>query len=85
MDISEKIDRMIAGLETKGLSAEYVVMGRNTCVRWLAEQAARGTDIAWRKARAFHFRHGSVPVVVCESEILEVLPNARYLLDDTLG
>ncbi len=81
MNISEKIDRMIARLEAKGMGAEYVVMGKATCVKWLVEQAARGTDMAWRPARVYHFSHGRVPVVVCESEILEVVPNARYMLD----
>jgi hypothetical protein len=82
MDISEKIDRMIAGLEAKGMGAEYVVMGKATCVKWLTEQAARGADMAWHRARVYHFSHGRIPVVVCESEILEVVPNARYLLNE---
>jgi hypothetical protein len=80
MTVREQIDSMIADLRRMNRRPEYVVMGRGICMQWLVEEATSGSGLALEKRANYSFKHRGVPVVVCESEILEVVPNARYML-----
>jgi hypothetical protein len=76
----QKIDGMIAELESAGLKPEYVVMGRNYCADWLKEMSRQGDFQMTPGARKYRFTYRNIPVVVCESGILEVVPNAKEML-----
>ena len=80
MTIVEEMNAMIEELREKGLKPEHIVMGKEICVRWLVE-SAQGTDFTFHKVKKYNFLFQKIPVVVCESPILEVLPNPKYLLD----
>lgn len=77
--ISREIDLMIHDLKSRKLKPEHIVMGKNICMRWLVE-STQGQDFVMKKASRYDFTHKGIPVIVCESEILEVLPNAKALL-----
>ncbi len=77
--ISEEIDAMICDLKSRKLKPEYIVMGKNICMRWLVE-TTQGQEFVMKKSTRYDFTHNGIPVVVCESEILEVLPNAKAVL-----
>lgn len=83
MTISEEIDIMIDDLKNRKVKPEYIIMGRNICTRWLVEMTS-GTDFELHTVKKYNFKHQGVPVIVCQSEILEVVPNARFLLDGTV-
>ncbi len=80
MKVTERIDRMIDELKRSGRKPESIIIGKNDCIAWLAEQAASGSKLTLLKARRYDFSHRGVPMVVSESDILEVVPNAKYLL-----
>ncbi|HOO73389.1 MAG TPA: hypothetical protein PK926_16635 [Spirochaetota bacterium] len=80
MKITAQIDRLISELKKQKLKPEYVIMGRNLATKWLIEMSREG-KIELHDAKKYTFNHKGIPVVVCESEILEVVPNARYLLE----
>ena len=77
--ISEEIDAMILDLKSRSLKPEYIVMGKNICMRWLVE-TTQGQEFVMKKTPRYNFTYDGIPVVVCESEILEVLPNAKAIL-----
>lgn len=77
--INEEIDAMIRDLKSRKLKPEYIIMGKNICMRWLVE-TTKGQEFVMKKAPRYDFTHNGIPVVVCESEILEVLPNAKAVL-----
>ncbi|MBN1532820.1 MAG: hypothetical protein JXA20_09175 [Spirochaetes bacterium] len=82
MGVREQIDSMMAEVRRMKRKPEYVIMGRGICMRWLVEEATSGSRLSLQKRGRYSFSYRGVPVVVCESEILEVVPNARYLLGD---
>ena len=76
--ISEELDQLIGELKKQKMKPEHIVMGKNLCMQWLVE-STQGTDFILRKAKKYDFTHQGIPIIVCESEILEVLPNAKDL------
>ena len=80
MKISARIDRLIEELEKRKQKPEHVIMGKKIATEWLIEMSRQGL-IELNAARKFRFSHRGVPVIVCESDILEVVPNARHLLE----
>ncbi len=82
MSVSKKIDLMIQELEKLAQKPEYIIMGKNFCMDWLREIARSGVDLQFRKSKKWNFKHRSIPVIVCESDILEVVPNSRFLLSE---
>jgi len=78
--ISEHIDLLIQDMKKRKQKPEYVIMGRNLCMKWLIEMTREGL-IELNDAKKYTFNHRGVPVIVCESEILEVVPNAKYLME----
>lgn len=80
MKVTETLDAMMAELKRAGRAPEHVVMGKNLCMQWLAEQAGSGSGLKLHGVRKFKFTHRGIPVVVCESDILEVVPNPKDML-----
>lgn len=79
--IIRSIDAMIAELLKKKQKAEYIIMGKNYFYQWIIEITREG-NLALEPAKKNHkYSHKSIPVIVCESNILEVVPNARYLVN----
>ncbi|PKL37179.1 MAG: hypothetical protein CVV44_16220 [Spirochaetae bacterium HGW-Spirochaetae-1] len=78
--ISEHIDLLIQDMKKRKQKPEYVIMGRNLCTEWLIEMSREGL-IELNDVKKYKFNHRGVPVIVCESEILEVAPNAKYLME----
>jgi len=79
MKITTQIDQLIEELKKRKQKPEHVVMGKNIATEWLIEMSRQGL-IELHEAKNYRFKHRGVPVIVCESEILEVVPNARHLL-----
>jgi hypothetical protein len=79
MNITKQLDARIAELEKRKQKPEYIIMGRNLATRWLIEVSRQGL-MELNDVKKYRFSHNGVPVIVCESEILEVVPNARHLL-----
>jgi len=71
---------MITGLKRRRTKPEYIIMGKNLCMSWLVEQSSQGKGLALKDPKKYAFRHRGIPVVVCESEILEVVPNPKHVL-----
>ncbi len=80
MTIVKEMDMMIKDLKKRKMKPESIIMGRNICITWLKELSRSG-DIEFHKANKYNFKHKGIPIVVCDSDILEVVPNAKYLLD----
>lgn len=81
MSIVRSIDAMITDLSKRKLKPEYVIMGKSYFYKWIIEITREG-KLTFETGKKNHkYSHGNIPVIVCESEILEVVPNAKYLLD----
>jgi hypothetical protein len=78
-NVNDEIDQMIDDLKRQKLKPEHIIMGKNICIRWLVE-STQGTEFILKKAKRYNFTHKGIPIIVCESEILEVLPNAKAVL-----
>jgi uncharacterized protein YgbK (DUF1537 family) len=78
-NINDEIDQMIEDLKRRKLKPEHIIMGKNICIRWLVE-STQGAEFIIKKAKRYDFTHKGIPIIVCESEILEVLPNAKAVL-----
>ena len=80
MEINEELNRIIDDMEKRKMRPEYIVMGRSRCIRWMVESVT-GDDFRLIKGnRPWKLRYRDIPVVVCESDILEVVPNPKVLL-----
>jgi hypothetical protein len=79
MSISLKLDAMINEMTAQKRKPEHIIMGREYCVRWLAELVRQG-DFDMGKTTKYTFKYRNIPVIVCTSEILEVVPNAKFIL-----
>lgn len=80
MSVCQKIDLMLDGMTAEHIKPEYIVMGREYCAEWLRELARQG-DIEMKPgAKKYKFSYRNIPVIVCYSGILEVVPNAKELL-----
>ncbi len=81
MKVTEYLDRMINDLEKSKTPAEYIIMGKKYFYEWIIELTRSG-DITFNKnKKKYKFTHREIKIVLCESEILEVVPNSKYLLD----
>lgn len=72
---------MISGLEKQKMKPEYVIMGRSYFYKWIVEITREGTLTLEPGKKVHEYRHRNIPVIVCESEILEVVPNVKYMLE----
>ena len=81
MSIVKQIDSMISELGRRKLKPEHVIMGRSYFYKWILEITREGSLALDPGKKPHKYSHRNIPVVVCESEILEVVPNARYMLE----
>ena len=71
---------MIAELAKAKTPAEYIIMGKKYFYEWMLELARSG-DITLEKDKPkYKFTHNGIKIILCESDMLEVVPNAKYLL-----
>lgn len=81
MSIVKEIDAMISELGKKKLKPEYVIMGRGFFYKWIVEVTREG-NISLNTGKKRHkYYHNNIPVIVCDSEILEVVPDPGYMLE----
>lgn len=81
MSVVRLIDSMMAELNGKKLKPEYVIMGKNYFYKWIIEITREG-NISFDPGKKSHkYSHKNIPVIVCQSDILEVVPNAKYMLE----
>ena len=81
MNVTKTIDKMISELEKSKTPAEYIIMGKEYFYEWIIELTRTG-DIALEPGKKkYRFTHKGIKIIVCESAILEVVPNSKYLLD----
>ncbi len=81
MKISQYLDKTISAMQKAGTPAEHIIMGKKYFYDWIIEQTRTGEISLNSGRKKYGFTHGKVKIIVCESEILEVVPNPRYLLE----
>ncbi|PKL17718.1 MAG: hypothetical protein CVV49_09520 [Spirochaetae bacterium HGW-Spirochaetae-5] len=81
MKIISYIDKMILELEKSGKPAEYIIMGKKFFYEWIIELTSTGDITLENNKKKYKFTHKGIKVIICESEILEVVPNSKYLMD----
>lgn len=81
MSVVRSVDAMINDLSKKKMKAEYVIMGKNYFYKWIIEITREGNLTIEPGKKNQKYTHKNIPVIVCESDILEVVPNARFMLD----
>ena len=74
------IEKMITELNKAKTPAEYIIMGKKYFYEWMIEQTRTG-DISLEKNKKYKFTHNGIKIILCESDILEVVPNPKYLLE----
>lgn len=72
---------MISELEKSKTPAEYIIMGKKYFYEWIIELTRTGDITLENNKKKYMFTHRGVKIVLCDSEILEVVPNSKYLLD----
>ncbi len=80
MKVAQNLDKMIAGLARSKTPAEYIIMGKKYFYDWIIEITRTG-DITLSDSRKHKYSHKGIKIIICESDILEVVPNAKYLLE----
>lgn len=81
MKITDYIDKVITELEKSGTPAEYIIMGKKYFYEWIIELTKTGEITLEPGKKKYKFSHNGIKIILCESEILEVVPNSKYLLD----
>ena len=74
------IDKMIAELEKNKTPAEYIVMGKRYFYEWMIEQTRTGDISLEKNKQKYKFTHNGIKIILCESDILEVVPNPKHIL-----
>jgi hypothetical protein len=80
MTVIKDLDRMIEALKEAGTPAEHIIMGKTCFQEWIRDMARTGEIVIDPAKKKYRFTHRNIPVIVCESDILEVVPNAKHLL-----
>jgi len=75
------IDKIIAELEKAKTPAEYIIMGKRYFYEWIIEQTRTGDISLDKKKQKYKFTHNGVKIILCESDILEVVPNPKHILN----
>ncbi len=81
MKIAGTIDKMMNELEKAGTPAEYIIMGKRYFYEWIIELTATGDITLEKNKKNYKFTHRGIKIILCESDMLEVVPNAKHLLD----
>jgi len=75
------IDKMIAELNKAKTPAEYIIMGKRYFYEWMIEQARTGDISLEKNKKKYKFTHNGIKIILCESDVLEVVPNPKYMLE----
>jgi hypothetical protein len=75
------IDKMIAELNKAKTPPEYIIMGKKYFYEWMIEQARTGDISLEKNKKKYKFTHNGIPIILCESEILEVVPNPKHIIE----
>lgn len=81
MKVTPYINKIITELEKAGTPAEYIIMGKKYFYEWIIELTRTGDIALAKNKKKYKFSHNGIKIIICESEILEVVPNSKYLLD----
>ena len=81
MKVIAFIDKIIIELENAGTPAEFIIMGKKYFYEWIIEMTRTGEIALEKNKKKYKFTHKGIKIIICESEILEVVPNSKYLLD----
>lgn len=81
MKVTAYIDKVINEMKKDGITPEYIIMGKKYFYDWIIELTRTGDISLEKNKKKYKFDHNGVKIIVCESEILEVVPNPKYLLD----
>jgi hypothetical protein len=82
MSVVRELDSMIYELERVNSPAEHIIMGKKYFYSWLTEISRQGEIGFDFKKKKYRFSHRNIPVIICESEILEAVPNAKKFLGE---
>ena len=80
MKITSAVDKMIDELEKNKTPGEYIIMGKSYFYDWIIELTRTGDITLEPNKKKYRFTHRGIKIIICESEILEVVPNSKYLL-----
>ena len=81
MKVTGAIDKMISELEKSKTPAEYIIMGKKYFYEWIIELTRTGDITLENNKKNYKFTHKGIKIILCESDILEVVPNAKHLLN----
>ena len=81
MKSTTHIDKMIAELEKAKTPAEHIIMGKKYFYEWMIEQSLTGDISLEKNKRKYKFTHNGIKIILCESDILEVVPNPKHILE----
>jgi len=81
MEVTKAIDMMVSELEKSGTPAEYIIMGKRYFFEWMIELTRSGDITLENNKKKYKFTHKGIKIILCESDILEVVPNAKHLLE----
>ncbi|MCL2156139.1 MAG: hypothetical protein FWH53_10780 [Leptospirales bacterium] len=75
------IEKMITELDKAKTPAEYIIMGKKYFYEWMIEQTRTGDISLEKNKKKYKFTHNGIKIILCESDILEVVPNPKYILE----
>jgi predicted transcriptional regulator len=81
MKVTSALDKMISEIEKSGIPAEHIIMGKNYFYEWIIELTRTGDITLEKNKKKYKFTHKGIKIIICESDILEVVPNPKHLLD----
>jgi len=81
MKVNSYLDKIIDDMQKAGTPAEYIIMGKKYFYEWIIELTRTGDIKLENNKKKYKFTHNGIKIILCESEILEVVPNSRCLLE----
>ncbi len=73
MKVSTEIDALILELTRKGMTPRYIVLGKNQYLQWMKEAELMNSEL--------ENQYMNCDVVICSSDILEVVPEPTEISD----
>jgi hypothetical protein len=80
MKTTSYIEKMIVELNKANTPAEYIIMGKVYFYEWMIEQTRTGDISLEKNKQKYKFTHNGIKIILCESDILEVVPNPKHML-----